>query len=364
MSTTISLPAKQKPVQPAGAPKNPNAGLSGLECRILDRAESGEWDALVERSPHGTVFHYSWWLNIAAQQFDILGVRDRHGCLCGGIPLARKKRAGLTLFHAPQLTPFLGPIFDTSNTKDQCERLHLMRSAGELLARGMPRFDSFRCMVGATGPDLQGFLWSGFRAELAYTFRVPAGQSVESVEAHITRTHMQKLTKAKRLSLRVTRNDDIEAFASLCKIGAVHGERLLYPPRLPVRLWSAAFERGKSDFYIARTCDNEPIATLLTVHDSRTTYQIVSAFNAAKRDIPGSYVLLWTALSEALTANRDFDFEGSALRGVEQYYRKWGPAAFPVWRLEKAGSIPGGLLQSAARYRARASVNEPHGLSI
>jgi Acetyltransferase (GNAT) domain len=352
MSTTISVPAKHKPVPSAAAPNGSNAA-SGMECRVLDRAEYGEWDALVERSPHGTVFHCSWWLDIACRQFNILGVRDRRGSLCAGVPLARKKRAGLTLFHAPQLTPFQGPIFDTSNINDRCERLHLMRSAGELMARGMPRFDSFRCMVGARGPDLQGFLWAGFRAELAYTFRAPAGQPIQSVEAQITRTHMQKLAKAKRLGLRVTRNDDVESFAKLCKIGAVHGERLLYPPELPMRLWSVAFERGKSDFYIARTAANEPIAGLLTVHDARTTYQIVSAFDPAKREIPGSYLLLWTALTEALAADRDFDFEGSALRGVEQYYRKWGVSAFPVWRLEKAGSIPGGLLQSAARYRAR-----------
>jgi hypothetical protein len=353
MSTTISLPAKQKQVQPAGASKGQNAGSNALQCGILDRTEYGEWDSLVERSPHGTVFHHSWWLDIAAQQFDIFCVRDKRGSLCGGVPLPRKKKAGLTLFHAPQLTPFLGPIFDTSGVADPCERLHLMRSAGELLAREMPRFDSFRCMVGARGPDLQGFLWAGFRAELAYTFRVPAAQPIQSVEAQVTRTHMQKLTKAKRLGLCVTRNDDVEAFAKLCNIGAVHSKRLLYPPELPIRLWSAAFERGKGDFYIARTSESEPIATLLTVHDARTTCQIVSAFDAAKREIPGSYLLLWTALTEALAANRDFDFEGSALRGVEQYYRKWGVTAFPVWRLEKAGSIPGGLLQSAARYRAR-----------
>ncbi len=354
MSATLSVPAKQKQTRPASSPKGQNAVSTALECRLLDPAEYGEWDSLAERSPHGTVFHHSWWLEVAAQKFDILGVRDRHGSLCAGIPLPRKKRAGLTLFHAPQLTPFLGPIFDTSNINDPCERLHLMRSAGELLAQGMPRFDSFRCMVGARGPDLQGFLWAGFRAELAYTFRVPGNQSIKSLETQITRTHMQKLAKAKRLGVFVTRNDDVEAFAKLCKIGAIHGERLLYPPELPVRLWSAAFEHGKSDFYIARTSENEPIATLLTVHDTTTTCQIVSAFDPAKREIPGSYLLLWTTLTEALAANRDFDFEGSALRGVEQFYRKWGVAAFPVWRLEKAGSIPGGLLQSAARYRARA----------
>lgn len=335
MSTLVSNVPKQRAIQPETAPRASGVGSGGLRYETLHASEYGLWDALVDRSPHGTVFHYSWWLSISAQCFDILVVRDKHGSLCGGIPLTRKRRTGLTLFHAPQLTPFLGPIFDVSKISDCCERLHLMRAAGELMACAIPRFDSFRCMVGCLGPDLQGFLWAGFRAELAYTFRVPAERSIASVEAQITRTHLQKLAKAKRMTLTVTRNDDIEAFANLCRIGSVHGDKQLYQEELPIRLWSEAFKREKSDFYIARTGDGEPFAALLTVHDAKTTYQIVSAFDSTKRELPGSYLLLWTALREALQAKRDFDFEGSALRGVEQYYRKWGAAAFPVWQLER-----------------------------
>ncbi|HVB86733.1 MAG TPA: GNAT family N-acetyltransferase [Candidatus Dormibacteraeota bacterium] len=331
-----------------------------MQCEILNPAEYGAWDDLVHRSPHGTVFHYSWWLNIAAQKFNILVVRDKHGAMCGGVPLPLKRRGGLKLFHAPQLTPFLGPIFDIEGIKEPCDQLFLMRSAGELMAHDMPRFDSFRCMVGARGPDLQGFLWSGFRAELAYTFRMMAGTSVEQVEAHVTRTHLQKLSKAKRLGVSVTKNDDLDAFAKLCKIGSVHGNRTLHPDELPIRLWSAALKRRASDFYLARASSNQPIAALLTVHDTRTTYQIVSALDSSQREIPGSYVLLWTALQEALAAKRDFDFEGSALRGVEQYYRRWGPVAVPVWRLEKAGSFRGGLLQSAASDRQLTATTVPN----
>lgn len=354
MSASVSIPGKQTENRPANDSEVGTTSPGGLRCEILKREQYGEWDALVDRSPHGTVFHSSWWLSIAAERLDILVVREKNGSLCGGIPFTTRKRASMTLFHAPPLTPFLGPIFDVSKISDPCARLHLMRSTGELLARGLPRFDSFRCMVGALGPDLQGFLWAGFQAELAYTFRFSAGRSIKEIENQVTRTHLQKLSKAKRLGLFVSRNDDVEAFAYLCKIGSVHDGRLLYPQELPIRLWSAALQREKSTFYIARTSDATPIAALLTVHDSKTTYQIVSAFDPAKRELPGSYLLLWTAVREALEANRDFDFEGSALRGVEQYYRKWGPTAVPVWRLAKAASVRGGLLQFAARYRARA----------
>src|SRR5262249_2166477 len=155
---------------------------------LLRQEEFSQWDALVEISPHGTVFHYSWWLQNACEHFDILGLRDANGDLVGGIPLPRKRRSRLDLIHAPPLTPYLGPIFDTSDPRTACDRLFLMRSWGETLARGITNVDSFRCIAGASSPDLQGFLWAGYQVQLAYTFRFPALSSIDDVAEGITRT--------------------------------------------------------------------------------------------------------------------------------------------------------------------------------
>jgi hypothetical protein len=350
MSTATAQIAQSKPVP---RPPTSPAPQQKMWCEYLSVADYPSWDALVRKSPHGTVFHHSWWLAATADSFRILVVRDEKGELIGGLPLPAKNARGLKLLHSPALTPYLGAIFDLSGVDGVCEQLHLMRSCGEALGRAIGPFDSFRQIGGAAGPDLQGFLWAGFTASLAYTFRFSCRQSVSEISKGMTRTHMQKLTKAKRLNLEVSRHGTVETLIELNRM-TFERKRAAIPfdTGLVLRLWEAAHSRGHANLYVATT-EKVPIAALLTVHDERTTYQIVSGFNPAFPDVPGQNLVLWTAIQDALEAGRNYDFEGSSLRGVETFYRRWGCDAVPVWKIEKAGSVRGTLAQLAIRFLDR-----------
>jgi hypothetical protein len=353
----VSADSALKAPQPRAA--GPQRKEHDLRCELLQPADYVEWDGLVDRSVHGTVFHYSWWLRAAAKDLQILVVRDQDRRLLSGIPLPRKRRGFLTLYHSPTLTPYLGPIFDLTGIPNNYDRLYAMRSQGELLAGHLPPFDSFRYIASASGPDLQGFLWAGFRVELAYTFRFSASSSVEEISAAMSRTHAQKLTKARKLQLTVQRENDIDKLIALnTMIFARQNRRPPYSPELVKRLWREGESRKQARLYIAYARSGEPAAGLFTVNDARTTFQIISGVNTAMPEVPGGNLVLWTAIQEAVREGRDFDFEGSSLRGVEVFYRRWGAAAVPVWRMEKSGSVRGTLLQAvlqrqnAAKYKA------------
>src|SRR5277367_1249726 len=345
MSTAIAQITQDRPTpRPAGK----SAPQQKIICEFLPVAEYPSWDSLVSKSPHGTVFHFSWWLAAAAASFRILVARDEKGQLVGGLPLPSKSTAGIKLFHSPALTPYLGPIFDISGADGVCEQLHLMRSCGEALARAIGSFDSFRYIAGADAPDLQGFLWAGFSASLAYTFRFSSKQSITEISKSMTRTHMQKLTKAKRLNLEVIRDETVDTLLELNKMTFERkGAAIPFDAGLVRALWEASHSRGQADLYVAKTGNGQPVAALLTVHDARTTYQIVSGFNPSFPDVPGQKVVLWTALQDAIEAGRNYDFEGSSLGGVETFYRRWGCDAVPVWKIEKTGSVRGALAQLA-----------------
>jgi len=351
MSTATVQIASNRPVSRPTA--NP-VSRERLRCEFLSGADHGSWDTLVSESPHGTVFHHSWWLAATASSFRILVVRNEEGALVGGLPLPSKSLGGLRLLHSPALTPYLGPVFNLSGADGVCEQLHLMRSGGEALARAIGPFDSFRYIAGANAPDLQGFLWAGFSASLAYTFRFSSKQSVSEIGKSMTRTHMQKLTKAKRLNLDVSREGTLETLLELNRMTFERkGTAAPFDAGLVLRLWEAAQARGRADLYVAKTEKKQPVAALLTVHDERTTYQIISGFNPGFPDVPGQNLVLWTAIQDAMEAGRNYDFEGSSLRGVEAFYRRWGCQAVPVWRIEKTGSIRGTLAHLAIRFLDR-----------
>jgi hypothetical protein len=357
MPAQLLTPNAPLQATPPAAPAS-HGKPSDVYCELLTPEAYADWDQLVDRSIHGTVFHYSWWLQATAEDFQILAVRDRHSRLIAGIPLPRKRRRFLTLYHAPTLVPYLGPIFDLTGVATNYDRLYAMRSHGELLAQHLPPFDSFRYIAGASAPDLQGFLWAGFRVGLAYTFRFSASSSLENVEAAMSRTHAQKLTKAKKIRLSVQHESDIEKLIALNEmIFARQNRKPPYSSELVKRLWNESTTRNCARLYIAYTSTGAPAAGLFTVHDTRTTFQIVSGVDTSMPDVPGGNLVLWTAITEAIREGRDFDFEGSSLRGVEVFYRRWGAAAVPVWRIEKSGSIQGAVLQAilqrqtAAKYK-------------
>lgn len=315
-----------------------------IRCEVLPRANYSEWDDLVNRSPHGTPFHYSWWLDATAGNFEILAVRNERGVLAGGMPVPFQRRQGLNLVHSPALTRYLGPVFDLSPNENTCGRLHLMRSLGELLASNVKAFDSFRCLAGTCAPDLQGFLWAGFAVRLAYTFRFPASRTLEDIIAGMTQAHLQELKRVLRLDLTVTRDQEINALLLLSSRNP--GARSGSSPEILRKLWEAARSRNHADLYVARSAGGKPLAALLTARDSRTTYQILVAEDPDSAEISAPHLVFWTALQDCIQAGRDFEFESATFRDDESYYRRWGAAAVPIWRLEKTGSWRGGLLHS------------------
>ena len=317
------------------APTAKNLGIT-----TLTPEQFPQWDALVSISPHGTVFHYSWWLEATGSEFKILGYWDKEGNLVGGIPLPFKRRAGLNLYHSPRLTPYLGPIFDLSAADKNAERIFIMRNFGEQLARAIQGFDSLSYSVGAAAPDLQGFLRAGFHADLTYTFRIEAGTTVDKAFRQVTRTHRQKLNK--HADYIIETGDDVSVLVTLGRqTFERQGVACPYTENYLLHLWQEISKRGRGILYTARDLTGRPAAALLIVTDPRTSYQIVSGLDMTVPGSPAGSLLTWRAIGDALNAGLTFDFEGSRIRGVEQYYRRWGGGAHAVWHLKKIGSLRG-----------------------
>lgn len=302
------------------------------------------WNALVERSPHGTVFHYSWWLEATGQDFQILGCWDREGQLQSGIPLPRKKKAGLNLYHAPPLTPYLGPIFDVTACGSVRDKLYVMRSQGEALANAIDGFDSFSQIAGTDAPDFQGFMWAGFHVEAGYTFRFEAGTTADQAWNEIARTHRQKLKPERGEETIVDISDDISILVELNRSTFSRQNRSVpYSEDMVHSLFRAASGRRSGQLYVARDSNKTPLASLFVVSDHRASYQIISGVDWNARNSSAGHMTTWRAIADALEAGRAFDFEGSRIRGVEQYYRRWGAPAKPTWVLRKVGSLRGRL---------------------
>ena len=341
------------------ANRSNNSASTQCEAFILNPSEYSLWDEMVSRSVHGTVFHYSWWLEASGCEFEILGYRDSEGRLQAGIPLPRRKRASLVLFHSPNLlTPYLGPIFALSPSMRENTKLSLMRNVGEKLARTIQGFDSFNYSLGPAAPDLQGFLWAGFQADLYYTFVIDSGTSPEEVLARMSDGHRTAIGNAERHGIRVETGDNLDAFLDLhCKTFHHQGLEMPYDESLIRRLFLAARDRGCAKIYLAKVPEGGYSAGLLVVSDARSSYQLAAGTDRTASGSGGGNLAEWRAIRDALESGRAYDFEGSALRGVERHFRYWGATPKPCWRLQNAGSLRGFLARCFVEWESHSKAH-------
>lgn len=339
--------------QSAGAYHSESADARA-RVSVLAPGRYAEWDELVRRSAHGTLFHSSWWLAAAGGTVEILVVEE-NGRLIAGLPVCRRLKRGVRLIERPPLTPYLGPVFDLANIASLSKAHGRMRHAGNALAAAILGFDLAVYGTGPNPPDLQGFLWHGFRGELGYTFVVPARTTADELLAAMSTTLRPLIENRK--GLLVERSEDFNAFLAVQRL--TFKRRSMMSPvdeRVATSLWRAAHARGQATLYLARAGDRlrelagsasansgNPAAGICVVHDSRSSYQLMAGFDPEQQSTGAITLLEWTAIQDALAAGRDYDFEGSVIRGVEAHYRRMGATAIPIYSLTKAANWKGGL---------------------
>jgi hypothetical protein len=148
----------------------------------------------------------------------------------------------------------------------------------------------------------------------------------------------------KHTQYKVEAGDDVNALALLSnQTFERQGMARPFTENYLRSLWREVSKQGRGVVYTARDLSGQPAAALFVVNDDRTSYQIVSGVDMSSRNSPAGALLTWRAISDALNAGRIFDFEGSRIRGVEEYYRRWGGQAHPVWHLKKTGSLRASL---------------------
>ncbi len=124
--------------------------MSDSFVRELESSEYKLWDDLVEKSPHGTIFHTSDWLRVCR---DVLNRNPRiYGCfqnheLVGGCSLFINKVAGIFKVASStcEMTPYGGIVIKESPSskvrKREQESHKIMNSLGKFLCEQFDRIE-------------------------------------------------------------------------------------------------------------------------------------------------------------------------------------------------------------------------------
>jgi len=319
--------------------------------RPLDETSYDEWDQFVAKA-NGTIFHKAWWYKSWGVDFDIYARRDENGDIEAGMPvfISRYKNLpkalnllGIKGMVIPPLTPANGPVFKAcSKTTRSCKNTYIKH---ELLSaiESLPQLDFYDFQLWRFCCDVMPFIWNGFETYVYYTYVISAA------EVETWQNNMSK--KTRHLLKDARREADAEGYLEI-ETGASFEE--MKPPfretfaaknfevchysRLP-KWWEEVKKRNAGMSYMIRDKEGRPACASIMVWDNHTAYALLNGtLRAIRKDSHINMLLFERMIKDALGMGLDFDFEGSALMGVERFYRGWGGELRPCYRAIKIPS--------------------------
>jgi Acetyltransferase (GNAT) domain len=306
-----------------------------------------EYDLLVDRSPQGTLFSSSWWLDaVAPGRWQPNAVVEDGAAVAAWPTVARRGRFGIEHGGAP-LTPWLGPMFEPGLRRSLEDEMtgRLLDRIGryaQLTARCAPAYDYWTPLY-----------WRGFSQTTRYTWRIEDLSDLDACFARLRNKVRGAVRRAQREEMTVG-NGTLDDFLALHSNSLERQQRRHERQGRDAvrRIDPAAAERGARTILIARDREGRPAAGGYFVHDSRSTYYLmggVSADGEAPYAVP---LLLWTAIEQAAGRGTAFDFEGSMLRQIELLVRGFGgdPVPYSVVR-----HVPSAPLRGAVALRRLAA---------
>ncbi|MBK8698916.1 MAG: hypothetical protein IPN29_05005 [Saprospiraceae bacterium] len=266
------------------------------------------------------VFYMPQWLDAVCIKGE-WGVRmvEEGGNIRAIFPFHLRKKYGLGALVMPQLTPYLG-IWMSEPTSEEN-----FRTYAKALTASLPRvFYTSLCFHPGV-VDWLPWKWMGYLQQSRYTYRI-LGQTTSLFESSLgTKLNNHIQYASSRLTL--TEEKDVDALYELITDSfGQQGLRVPFSREFVNRINTA---QGVSAV-IRLAKDNNGVAQagILTVEDSLMVYNLLSGRrkDAVRGAMP--YVL-YVSIISSLAKGKNFDFEGSSIKGIAAFFKSFGGTLTP-----------------------------------
>lgn len=303
------------------------------------------------------VFYQPWWLDAVCgvTAWSAVASYDAGGQVQGVLPCYTYRHYGLRFLAPPRLSPNLGPwLFYPPEPLKPTSRYDFDWRVLADLEVQLPPADYMLIKFPYAVQNFMPWQRRGWQQHTRYSYVIPADLSPRQAWAGLAGRTRTVIRKAERQGINIEISDDLTTLYQLTELSfRQRGSALPFTYEALARLDAAAATRGSRRLYLAYDAEGRAHAAVYTVSDQVATYNLLQGSDPALRQSGAAAALLWRAIRESLEAGRRFDFEGSRIPGVEEFFRGFGGSLWTYGQLEKAHTWRGRAWQLLRLLRER-----------
>ncbi|WP_246944230.1 GNAT family N-acetyltransferase [Bacillus pinisoli] len=285
------------------------------------------------------IFAKDWWLDalVGEDNWNVALVEKGEEILAS-LPYVKKNRGIYTILTMPKLTPFLGIWARPAEGKYVTRLSHEMELYEKLIER-LPTYDHFQTSLHHTITNWLPFYWKEFRQKTNYTYVIEDLHDLDEVFDNFKSRCRRNIKKAEQI-VHVYSEDDIEKFFHVNKkTFDRQGLEMSYDLSYLKKLDAACEQHHCRKIFFAEDDQRRIHSVLYLVWDQQSAYYLMSGSDPELRNSQANSLLAWEAIKYSSNVTKSFDFEGSMIPGVENFFRGFGAIQKPYLTISKTNSF-------------------------
>ncbi len=299
----------------------------------------------IDKSPQRSIFSYPWWLEAttgANYEYLVAQDNDRIKAI---MPIVNTRRLGLRMCTMPPYTQSLGcllPPIEGKYSRRLAAEHELLGNLIELL----PRYHYINFRLHPSQSNWLPFYWNGFSQRTRYTYMLDDISDPELIWNGLRSGTRGRIRKARK-QVHLSHDADIEKLIHLQTLTyGRQGIKGAHRPDVIRALFEACNARGQGKLFFAEDKTGQTHSGLFLVWDDRTAHYLIGGSDPALWSSGAFPFLMWEAICFAAERVTSFNFEGSMIRSIEQFFRGFGARQVPYLQVTKSRSLLMKLIQT------------------
>jgi hypothetical protein len=306
-----------------------------LQSRLVERTNLDEvaWNRFVDASPQQYLYYYVWYLDAACPGWAAIIVSEKERWIAVW-PLPVQQKAVFRYSFQPPLTQFLGPIFVPFDG-ERHRQYHYLKTAIEKALEALP--------PGLLALDLKlhpgvaffpPFVWAKWEVAPRITYWLPIENSYETLEKRFSTSVTNHLKKARKNGLTIRQADDESQLIALAL-----QEKIYNPVQAAFfkKIWAEVRQKNAGFLLYALDTKGQLCSAAAFILDKNRLIFFALLQDAAFKNSGGNALLVCEGIRRCFErpGTEYFDFEGSMLPPVEQYFRAFNPEMRTYYQVRK-----------------------------
>ena len=304
------------------------------------------------------LFMQAWWLDAASKEnWDVIFAKI-HDEIVGFFVFSYQKKFGKTIITNLPLTQYSGPyiFYPTNLNKSDKHSLENKVYASFIEQLNAKNIDFIKINCHHSFKNWQQFYWNGYKQTTKYTYILENISNEETLLKEMSYCRRRKIKNNKtpyRISLDLSPEDFYDFYKEALLL---QGKKIFYSKEYFVGLHNASKNREQGQIISLYNEKDELLTAVWVIWDKEKAYHMIQANN--KKCSEYTTLLLWEILNFLKDKTKNYDFEGSMIKGIALRDQSYGATPIAYHSIYKVNSLIMSIWKDFQEYKNQQNIKK------